>query len=151
MSTKVILKTVAKLFRTAVTGLLLASLFVTGATAAKRSYLEVQKELKKTEAPAVSPATELVTPPVSDEANGSMARGAHPTTEQVCVLQVGTTPLSNHSQNLRLRDGAPFDFIPAPAKSSALREHPPTTSIALVAPMTAAIQTLVGAVPSGTM
>lgn len=151
MSTKVILKNAGKLFRVFITGLLLASLFVASATAARRSYLEDQKRLKKEAACAVSSDTELATPPISDEANGSMARGAHPTTEQVCILTAGTTPLSNHSQNLRLRDSAPFDFVPTPTNSGALREQPPATSLALAAPITAATRTLVGAVPSGTM
>lgn len=151
MSTTVILKAVKKLFRAAVTGLLLASLFAAGATAAKRSYLEDQKDQKKKAAPAVSSATELATPPVSDDANGSMAKGAHPTTEQVCILQAGTTPINNHSQNLRLRDGAPFDIVPTPNNVSVSREFPPATSLACAAPLTAATRTLVGAVPSGTM
>ncbi|MBI5267225.1 MAG: hypothetical protein HY851_08335 [candidate division Zixibacteria bacterium] len=151
MSTTFILRAVKKLCRAAVTGLLLAALFVAGATAAKRSYLEDQKEQTEKAAPVVSSATELAAPAVSEEANGSMARGAHPTTEQVCVFQVGTTPAGNHSQNLRLRDGAPFDFCPASSDAGMSRTFPPATSLASAAPLTAATRTLVGAVPSGTM
>ena len=151
MSTKIMIKAVRKLFRAAITGLLLASLFVAGATAARRSYLQDQKDLQAKAAPVVSVATEIVQPPIPADASGSMAKGSRPTTEQVCVFQAGTTPHGNYNQNIRIRDGVQSDLTLPPAHDCSYGIHGPATSLAEAAPLAATVQTLVGAVPSGTM
>ena len=151
MSTKTLLRAAIKAARTAVIGILLASLFAAGATAAKRGYLEEQKNLKKNQAPVVSVDSELVKPPVSEEASGSMAKGSHPTTEQVCILQAGTTPSLNQNQILRHRDLSSGEVVDVLANHDSNRLFLPASSLAEAAPRVAATRTLVGAVPSGTM
>ncbi len=151
MSIKIIVRTARKVFRAAVSGLLLASLFVAGATAAKRSYLQDQKDLKAKAVPVVSVTTELMQPPVANDASGSMATGTHPTTEQVCVFQAGTTPHGNYNENLRVRDDISHEFYLPPAYESARGVHTSASSLAEVSPLAASVHTLVGAVPSGTM
>jgi len=145
---------IRKTFRTALLGarvfviaLALISMFAAGATGAKRAFVESQDKPTK----VASTTTDLAPAPSTDNPNGNMAKGSHPTTEQVGVFQAVTVQQHNDDLSRRLLTGASFEPVVLPLDPNGIRTHVECASLAQAAPLTARVYTLVGAIPSGTM
>jgi hypothetical protein len=128
---------------------LLVALCAVGADAARRSDAESQQEAKAA-AVRVSESPQVGPSPAPETPGGNMAPTSRPTTEQQCVLQAVTAPGGNHRTDQRINIHSPFQIDIAILTGTA-NSVSPVASLAQVAPQSARVLTLVGAVPSGTM
>jgi hypothetical protein len=149
MSLSQIFRLISHAARIAVVAVLLVALGAAGADAARRYDAESKKKVEATvtivtDSPQVGPS------PAPERPGGNMAPTSRPTTEQQCVLGAVTAPSGNDRTGDRLNNHSllktDIAFLIG-AKNSAT----PVVSLAQVAPQSARILTLVGAVPSGTM
>ena len=149
MSLSQFYKLISQAARTVTVVVLMVALCAAGADAARRYDAESQKKAeatvtKVTDAPQVGPS------PAPETPGGSMAPSSRPTTEQQCVLGAVTAPGGNDRSGERLSNQSPLQTDLA-ILTGAVNSSTPAVSLAQVAPQTARLLTLVGAVPSGTM
>jgi hypothetical protein len=151
MSFKISITTVVKVARVTIVALVLGALFVAGSTAAKRSFAESQEQPLKKIVAVASVTTDLALAPAAEGANGNMAKGSRPTTEQSCVLQAVTIQTNNDDLGSRLRIGSSSEIATLTVNSDLRGHRGDKASLAGAAPQVARTHTLVGAIPSGTM
>jgi hypothetical protein len=150
MSIRKAFRTALQVTRVVIIVLMLVSMFVGGATAARRAFVESQDKPEKT-VKVASPTADLTPSPTTDEPSGNMAKGSHPVTEQVGVFQAVTVLPHNDDLSRRLLTGTSSEPVVLPVDPNQIHSHVECASLAQAAPLTARVYTLVGAIPSGTM
>lgn len=132
-----------------VVALLMVALGAAGADAARRYDAESKKKVEAA-VTVVSDAPQVGPSPAPETPGGSMTPSSRPTTEQQCVLGAVTAPGGNDRSGERLNNHTPLQLDIA-ILTGATNSVTPVVSLAQVAPQTARLLTLIGAVPSGTM
>ncbi len=129
---------------------IMVALGAAGADAARRTDAE-SKHLNKKTTVAVSENPQVGPAPAPETPGGSMTPNSRPTTEQQAVLSAVTAPTSHDRLSDSPEDNSVLAAdIPSPSRG-ACRGGSPRSSLATASPRSAALSTLVGAVPSGTM